>query len=135
MWSVGQDTMRFIRFCKPYEGKFWRDGKYLEGIRFYDEREWRFVPDINPGADSVTVWLSKETYLDDILLSEANEILADKHKLHFNPDDIKYIIVEREDQVLSIIKAVEKITDRFDRDTIKKLTSRIITREQIIEDF
>ena len=37
-------------FLKPYEGKIYRDGKFSDGlVRFYDEREWRFVPpfDVN----------------------------------------------------------------------------------------
>ena len=46
----------------------------------------------------------------------------DKYTLHFEPNDIKYIIVENEDQILSIIRAVERIKNRFDRETIKKLT-------------
>ncbi|MBK7939216.1 MAG: hypothetical protein IPJ82_20015 [Lewinellaceae bacterium] len=47
--------LRFIRFTKPYEGKFWRNGGYMKDekgvekmVRFYDEREWRYVPDIKP---------------------------------------------------------------------------------------
>ena len=38
---------KFIKYLKPYRGKLWRDNKYLdETITFYDEREWRFCPDM-----------------------------------------------------------------------------------------
>ena len=134
IWEMGKQVMRFLRFTKPYEGKFWRNGEYLQGIRFYDEREWRFVPEVK-GEDNLTPWIIKEDYLDDIKRSELNEVLAEKYTLHFEPSDIKYIIVENEDQILSIIRAVERIKNRFDRETIKKLTSRILTKQQMIEDF
>lgn len=134
IWEMGQAVMRFLRFTKPYEGQFWRNGEYLQGVRFYDEREWRYVPEIQPD-DDLTAWIAKSDYLDDIKRSALNEILADKYTLHFEPDDIKYIIVENEDQILSIISAVERIKGQFDPEIIKKLTSRIITRQQIIEDF
>lgn len=132
---VKQAYLRFYRFCKPYEGKFWRNGSYLEGVRFYDEREWRYVPDIEPGKESITPWLYRNQYFDEIIRSEANEVLEEDYSLNFQPDDIKYIIVENEDQILSIIKAVERIKGKFDSDTLKRLTSRILTKQQIIEDF
>lgn len=133
--EIEQASLRFYRFCKPYEGKFWRNGDYLQGVRFYDEREWRYVPDIEPGKATVTPWMLKKQYLDDIIRSEANEVLADNYSLNFQPDDIKYIIVENEDQILSIIQAVERIKGKYDSDTLKRLTSRILTKQQIIEDF
>jgi len=34
----------FACFVKPYEGNLWREGGELPNIRFYHEREWRFVP-------------------------------------------------------------------------------------------
>ena len=75
IWEMGQAVMRFLRFTKPYEGQFWRNGTYLQGIRFYDEREWRFVPEVKE-EDDLAPWISKENYLDDIKRSELNEVLS-----------------------------------------------------------
>lgn len=132
--EIGNAIMRFLRYTKPYQGQFWREGKYLDGIRFYDEREWRYVPEID-GKEDLTPWISKKDYLDEIKVTRYNNILGEKYKLEFEPSDIKYIIVENEEQILSIIDAVEKIKSPFTDDIIKKLLSRILTKQQIIEDF
>lgn len=35
----------FIKYIKPYEGRFYRNGNYTEKpVKFYEEREWRYIP-------------------------------------------------------------------------------------------
>lgn len=129
--------LRLMRYLKPYQGKFWRNGQYLQDIRFYDEREWRFVPDVRLNEDDIKPWIDKIDFLDEIKRSTINSKLEkfEKYKLAYKPDDIKYIIVENDNQILSLIEALNLLTNRYDIETIKKLSSRIITRQQIIEDF
>ncbi|MCX6307489.1 MAG: abortive infection system antitoxin AbiGi family protein, partial [Bacteroidia bacterium] len=77
---------------KPYEGrryqktsKSWSDEK----IRFYDEREWRFLPLVNKMDWSVT--LENENY--DNLYKEIERIQPNvqaKYKLNFSVNDIVY---------------------------------------------
>jgi Putative abortive phage resistance protein AbiGi, antitoxin len=135
--SVRLNALNLIRYYKPYEGKFWRNGAYLEKVRFYDEREWRYVPEveINSSNDNLRFWINKKDYLDEIYRSDLNERLSEKYKLQFEPNDIKYIIVETEAQIPSIIRAVEQIKGKYDKETIKVLLTRIVSKEQIIEDY
>lgn len=129
--------LRLIRYVKPYQGKFWRSSQYISDVRFYDEREWRYVPDIRINEQGLKPWIEKSDFIDDVKKSTFHAKLAKikEYRLDFTPDDIKYIIVDNEEQILSIIDALELLGDRYDNETIKKLSSRVLTRQQIIADF
>lgn len=117
-------------FVKPYEGILSKNGKK---VRFYDEREWRFVPKL-PG-EFLPFRLNKTDYDDPNQKNSANEKLRDISVLKFEPSDIKYIIVQKEDEIIEIIKEIERIKRRYDDDQKKLLCSRVISSEQILEDF
>lgn len=120
-----------IAFLKPYEGPFLRQGRVLQNVRFYDEREWRYVPDDYHSFPT----LEREEYLDFLKLRDANEALRRLPRLSFEPSDIKYIVVATEVEVLPMIHEVERIKAKYTEDQVKVLTSRIISAEQIINDF
>ena len=120
-----------IHFVKPYEGQFLRRGRIIERVRFYDEREWRFIP--QNFFDLPT--LNKAEYLNFNDLSNANQKARDATALKFEPSDIKYIVVATETEILPMIQAVGRIKQKYDEDQVKLLTSRIISAEQIIADF
>jgi hypothetical protein len=65
----------------------------------------------------------------------ANAAIFDYDRLSFDPDDIKYIIVSKEEEILPMIKNLEKIKEKYDNDTVQRLTSRIISAEHIRADF
>jgi len=47
IFSQFNNLLRLVRFSKPYQGPFFRRGKYLKvPVTFYNEREWRYVPEI-----------------------------------------------------------------------------------------
>ena len=128
---------RFLRFVKPYSGKFWRQGSYIDNVRFYDEREWRYVPDIRPAEDKLPLWIDKEIYTNEVSKADLDSKLeqSDRFHLRFDPDDVKYIIVEKEDHIIAIIETLESMDSIYSMNTIKKLTSRVITQRQIQDDF
>lgn len=126
-----------VSLIKLYKGKMWRKGKYTEERNFYNEREWRYVPN---RSDLVRVagsgWaLKKEEFLDSEKLKQANKLLFNNFQLSFEPDDIKYIIVSKESEIIEMIKKVEEIKDKYNPNTVKLVASRIISAEQIREDF
>jgi len=125
----------FIFMSKPYEGTLWRNGKYVEGVRFYDEREWRYVPSL----DSMLQYkfkpsLTKEEFIANYIRDDNNTKLK-QFKLSFSPSDIKYIILDSESEVLNFIKKLRHIKAKYSKDDIDLLTTRIITMEQIKKDF
>jgi protein associated with RNAse G/E len=124
---------RLVMYVKSYEGKMYRNGKYTKLIRFYDEREWRWVPEILPGNNRMN--LTKSEFSDSQFRSLMNENISNSFRLHFYPDDIQYLVIDNESEIDNFIEKVERIKGRFNPETVKRLTSRIITREQIISDF
>lgn len=125
-------------YLKPYEGKLWRTNRYVDGIRFYDEREWRYVPTIEQvlaaGFDRGPV-MQKEEFLDQGRVEEGNEKLK-QCKLSFTPQDIKYLIVKTEREIYDFVMKVRQIKDaKYPREDIEVLVTRIISMEQIEQDF
>lgn len=128
-----------LGYMKPYEGTLYRNGHDVkESVRFYDEHEWRYVPNISILRDKgIETNIQRHMYLNREALREANHKLeTEATRLSFNADDIKYIIIEDEDQINIMITGIRDIKgSRYDRDTVDKLVSRIITVRQLKEDF
>lgn len=127
----------FLSFIKIYEGKFWRHGKYLETkVRFYDEREWRYVPLFEEMLKfSIPCRLSKEKFVLDTEKKKADQLLKEYFKITFRPSDIRYIIIEKESEILEIMNKISTITDKYSSEELEILKTRIISMEQIINDF
>jgi hypothetical protein len=117
-------------FVKPYDGILSKNGKE---VRFYDEREWRYVPKLPDEFSPLR--LTKAQYSDPNMKSSAIEKLRENSILKFEPSDIKYIIVQKEDEIIEIIKEIERIKIRYDDNQKKLLCSRVISSDQILEDF
>ena len=121
--------IRNIRaFMKPYEGEFARRGKKMK-VRFYNEREWRYVPPF----DSDLPLLDKSFFSKRELKGREDRKLR-KYKLDYDPSDIRYIIVKEEKEIPVIVRTLKKIR-RYNQRTVEILISRIITSEQILNDF
>lgn len=121
-------------FMKPYEGSFSRGGRRFDKVRFYDEREWRYVV---PQEDSPNPYgLDAEAYADLHKRSAANDRLRADCRLPFEPSDITYIIVAAEAEILPMIREIERLkSPKYSPDQIKILSSRIVSAERIAGDF
>lgn len=120
------------RYMKNYDGKLKRsNGAIIDNYRFADEREWRYVPQLNQT-------LYPFAPIDKIdTLKKKNELnsTVSTLKLDFIPDDIKYLIVEREDEIVELISHLDKVKLFFSEETRRRLASRILTAEQIKNDI
>lgn len=131
----------FFYYLKPYEGYLWKNGiKKRKKETFYDEREWRYVPYLIENtltAFESRQWLMREQYLDETARNAFNQRLEGMDvKLNFVPDDIKYIIVKKESERASIRKKLYDIKgSRFSTEVVDVLTTKILSMEQIMEDF
>ncbi len=119
-------------FFKPYTGEMWRKNKY-EMIRFYDEREWRYVPFLN--LSDIHYRLKKEEFLNEIKRASANEVIARNFPLTFEYSDIKYLIVNTESEMVALSDALDMMHDLYTEEHRKVLKTKIVSSEQIKEDF
>lgn len=142
IWKNTQTAKAFseiMGYMKSYEGTLYRDGRTInDNVRFYDEHEWRYVPDTSIlSSNCIELNIQKHKYMNPKELADANHKLeTETTRLSFNADDIKYIIIEDEDQINKMVKELRGIKgSRYDKDTVDRLVSRIITVEQIKNDF
>ncbi|HTA82155.1 MAG TPA: abortive infection system antitoxin AbiGi family protein [Bacteroidia bacterium] len=118
-----------IKFLKPY------DGHYQKGIwkkkvrRYYDEREWRFIPDEN----KYPVMPLKKSKEFKERIEELNDELK-KTPLKFTHADIKYIIVKEDSDKNKVAEIIRK-SNKGDDSVVTDLITRIITLKQLEEDY
>ena len=99
--------------------------KIIRDYVFYNEREWRFVPDEIEGNRFL---LLKDEYEKN--KDEWNR-KAGKSRLSFEYKDISYIVLEKNSQINRFVKYLRKI----DENNADLLCSKMITLEQISKDF
>jgi hypothetical protein len=128
------DLMNTYRYMKNYEGDLVREGKLTKDYRFADEREWRYVPPFE--SEGVEPFIAK-TRIDTLQKKQQFNEKARHIRLSFKPEDIKYLIVESENDIIELIQHLEQenVKGRFELDTRRRLVSRILTLDQIINDF
>jgi len=117
-----------VYYMKPYEGRLERVGKK---VRFYDEREWRYVP----AEVEAFPPISREELNDPIRRGRFEGALGALSRLSFDPWDINYIIVESESEVLETYRAIDTIKRKYNDDDRSLLKTRILSAERIKADF
>lgn len=139
-----EDDIRLLFLLKRISGKDYRlekendDYKYVEkGVRkFYDEREWRFVPTLTSYAEYFKI--SKEKYTKEEIDKFSNETKDLGPKFKFS--DINYIVVDTETSRRNLIHKLSdgKNSGKFGFASEYEqylLMSKILSCEQIKNDF
>lgn len=125
---INQYFHEVMMFTKPYKGDMVRKGKIIKDVIFYNEKEWRFI---NQGFQ---LHLEKEKFEDIYERQKYHSLAKIIGNLRFQLDDIKYLIVHEENERKQIIEIVSK--GKFkNEDFVDELLSRILTFEQIENDF
>lgn len=125
--------LHFLAHFKIFEGSMNRGGKTYENVKYYDEKEWRHVP--NPIKDESIFFMQPDDFKNPKYLEQKHKEL-ERYPLTFTASDIQYLIVPSENQIWPLIKDVQRIKgQRYEPDVVTLLTSRIITLEQIGNDF
>ncbi|MDP1676836.1 MAG: abortive infection system antitoxin AbiGi family protein [Bacteroidota bacterium] len=127
--DVSNDIKLLLRYLKPYTGSTKKNDTIYNDRNFYNEREWRFVPIDDNYAPIVEI-----NYNEFVSLSEENKKL-EHIKISFTPSDIKYIIVQRDIEVLQMVTEIRRIKAKYSEDEKMKLITRITTVEAIEEDI
>ncbi|MCU0092192.1 abortive infection system antitoxin AbiGi family protein [Pseudomonas koreensis] len=120
------------RYIKNYEGLLERKNEPGRTYRFSDEREWRYVPEVE--HECKMLYLASE-FNKDGAADAATDSVAEL-RLSFEPDDIKYIIIKNDSEISDIINHLRKAKGaNFTLSSIERLTTRILTSEQILTDI
>ena len=123
-----------ISYTKLYEGDL--PSKGITNYRFYDEREWRFVPKIIHPTSGDLRMLPKDDYLALGGKSEAASKYLDGEILKFEPADIAYLFVKNDKDIQPLIEHIRKsYSSTKIHGDIEILTTRILTKKQIDDDF
>jgi hypothetical protein len=133
---LAEEIIYLSLFVKRYEGWLERPGVPKRKVRFYDEREWRFVPPLDGRrTDDTPVVLEEAEFGNADMLRRANEAIAHKYPLSFRPEFINYVIVPEEKDILGIRDEILRIKAPFPDNDKKLLTTRILSMQHIIDDF
>lgn len=127
-------NLNYLRYIKNYQGELVRKGKVIDkSYRFYDEREWRYVPSFNDNR--IQTHLNEESY-KAYRGTSPSKPLIESIVLNFTAKDIKYLIVKSSADIpklISLIKRTNELTSNPDEADI--LTTKILTVDQLNTDF
>lgn len=111
-----------LMYIKSYEGKQYnKELKVFDGnpTRFYDEREWRYIP-LN--VDGLKLHLEMYEYQNNMILDQENKIIQKNNRLRFNLNDIEYLFLkDKADIDLFLSKLCPKYTDKDKKEIKKKI--------------
>jgi hypothetical protein len=119
-------------FAKNYSGPLKRKKINTPDYRFYDEREWRLVPEsIEINNEPLSV--SMKFYEAD--KKKYNNAIS-KVRFKFEPNDISYIIVNKTSEIPQIINLLRDIyKTKCNAQELDILFSKICSTEQILNDY
>jgi hypothetical protein len=124
-----------LRYMKNYQNDLNRGGTTIKNYRFSDEREWRFVPKHSTDCDMVLHYnfFSNDDFKDAFEESKSKlEVL----ELEFEPNDIKYIIIENDAEISEFLDLLRRTKGKtYSYHDIERLMTRILTTEQIVGDI
>lgn len=132
-------TISIISYIKNHEGSLIRSGKRtVEKYRFYDEREWRYIPTHDKFEQAGL------EYIPLLTIDEYDQIKGLNPKERFLPDlllnfkakDIDYLLVKNEREIPNTIKQLKRAKHLFDNeDEYLILVSRLTSIERILKDL
>lgn len=126
------NILRIKCFAKNYSGHLKRLNIDNQNYRFYDEREWRFVPEKNDLSGA-----KFSIHLKDYLRNKDryNSSLS-KLRFTFKASDINYIIVEKTSEIPKLIKIIRQhFAKKYSKPELDLLLSKICSTTQIIDDY
>jgi hypothetical protein len=116
-------SSEILAYCKPYIGNITKIGKPKKEKVFYNEREWRYVPYL--AEDFESPWrLREEEFLNEETRNSANSDLSKKVRLEFEPADIKYILISKEEEIIPLINKIERVKSKYSYRDVRILTTK-----------
>jgi hypothetical protein len=119
-------------YTKPYLGPAWRNRRYKPGVKFYDEREWRYVPATDPTKPLFLDW---KDYSNDPKRAKIHKRFKQDNALPIDPDDIQYLIIPYDKEENNILELHAYITTRYRRKDAILITTAIMTDDCLTQDI
>lgn len=123
-----QDLEMLMAYTKPFHGNAWRNGNSQLDVPFYDEREWRYVPNLEVGEE---LFLPRMHYTNDAKREALHASYKQKYKLVVHPNDIQYLIVPDDRHILALVEHLRKL---YTADDATFVTTAIMTGDRIMLD-
>jgi hypothetical protein len=134
--EVSRDLNYLAAYTKPFQGPAWRRGRVRHRVRFYDEREWRYVPAIH---GTHPLFLNHTEFENKARRDALHEQFKGKHALAVTPEAIQYLIIpydKTERGVLELHDFVMRLyTKRNSRKDAVLVATTIMTDDIITQDI
>lgn len=122
----------FLSRIKPYRGWNWEkkgNEQRIIDYLYYNEREWRYIPEgLSAAQQCINICKSVD-------LESCNQNMKE-YSLKVPLPEIKYIIVKEENErIIALNKIDELFEDKYTQEQLTLLKSKILTCEQIKNDF
>jgi Putative abortive phage resistance protein AbiGi, antitoxin len=119
-----------LRYFKNYQAALERKGKTIPDYRYSVEREWRYVP---PSEWDCEMIVGVKEYLHEKAEIDRK---VETLRLKFTPNDIKYIIIESDDEIAEFVNLLRNAKGKtYLHHDVERLMTRLITVEQIRGDM
>ena len=121
-----------LAYSKNYEGAV--PHRKLDSVKFADEQEWRHVP--APGdLEAIKAPPFITSKVESAAKAQHDKAVRGLD-LKFEPSDIRYILVKESAEIGDVADKISNIFRKgLDSEALDILRSRILTTEQIKEDF
>ena len=119
-----------LAFTKPLSGHMIVGGEPVKKD-FYQESEWRFVPQ----ADEIADYIKRSTFENVEDLVQSNENTLKHGLLKFEPHDIRYIFVEHDSDIPKMVDFLHNEPGARSAAANKVLMSRIVSLESLRHDL
>jgi hypothetical protein len=120
------DLKLLAAYTKPFVGPAWRNNHVEPRVGFYDEREWRYVPE--------PLFLDWKDYVNEPKRTKLHKRLEKQYPLRIPPDYIQYLIVpydRGENNILELHRYLKRLYSPKDAILV---TTTIMTDDCIEED-
>ncbi len=126
--KLAEAVLEQIKFLKAYEGYWQKGSRKRSKIKYYDEREWRYVPREND-FPAIAANAERALFIDD-----SNERLKE-HSLTFETEDVKFIVLENDEQKAKLSEKIRNEFVHLDPNQKNDLITKILTIKELRQDY
>lgn len=124
--TAANDLKVLSAYTKPLVGPAWRNNRVKQGVQFYDEREWRYVPE--------PLFLDWKDYRDKSKRTKLHKRFERQYALRISPGVIQYLIVPYDKDEKNILELHNYLMRLYRRKDAILVTTAIMTVDRIQKD-